>query len=99
SPSKVSRLVLGRDLYAVKGVGPKRGNVFPSWQFTESGIVPGLRHVLLHVPSDWHPVDVEEWMTTANENLPEIASPVEWLIGGGAPEAVVAALTADLTAW
>ncbi|MBE7324588.1 hypothetical protein IEQ44_07980 [Nocardioides sp. Y6] len=99
SATKVSRLVRSRDLYVVKGVGPRRGNVFPAWQFVEDGVVPGLRHVLLRLPWDWLPVDVEHWMTTANENLPDDVSPLEWLIGGGAPEDASVAFTTDLIAW
>lgn len=85
--ANVRRDVARRALY-VAGRTRNREHVFPRWQFTKSGPLPGLHEVLAAIPEDYHPLDVAAFMTTKNESLGE-RSPVAWLSGGGAPAAVV----------
>jgi hypothetical protein len=64
--------------------------VFPEWQFTNDGeVLPGLREILLALPTGYHPLDVRTVMTAPAEEL-EGHSPREWLRGGGDVQDVVA---------
>lgn len=83
APSNIRRAALRRSLY-VAGRTRRREHVFPRWQFTAEGPLPGLREVLAALPEGVHPLDVATFMTTSNDALGE-RSPVEWLAGGGAP--------------
>lgn len=89
--SSVSRMVAHGDLYAVKQPRGRR-SVLPLWQFTDEGALRGLRLILPLFPSDYHPLDVERFMTTPAESL-EDRSPRDWLATGGDPSRV-----ADLVA-
>lgn len=86
-PEKVRREVARRGLY-VAGRARNREHVFPRWQFTESGRLPGLREVLAVIPGDYHPLDVAAFMTASNDSLGG-RSPSEWLAGGRPLDAVV----------
>lgn len=65
----------------------------PSFQFTEHGQVPGLGHVLQHLPEDFDPL---ETMGFLNNPAPELTvadrclSPLEWLRSGRPAAPVVA---------
>lgn len=68
----------------------------PSFQFTAEGELPGWSAVARHVPRDLNPVALLRWLTLPNDDLrvgpaDDAVSPREWLLAGGAPEAVVAA--------
>ncbi|TDE94092.1 hypothetical protein EXU48_11625 [Occultella glacieicola] len=91
--SNISRMVANRDLYALKQARGA-GSVFPSWQFTDTGPLPGLRHVLPEFPDDYHPLDIAAFMTTPTDGL-EGRTPRGWLATGGDP-ARVASLVAEL---
>ncbi|GAA1951426.1 DNA-binding protein [Amycolatopsis minnesotensis] len=65
----------------------------PSWQFTGSGVLPGLEVVLAAVPADQPALVVAAFMSTPQEDLvinERPATPRQWLLAGGDPEAVVA---------
>jgi hypothetical protein len=84
--SNLSRMVAHRDLYVVKQ--PRgRGSVFPLWQFTDDGALPGLRLILPLIPSDYHPLDIERLMTTPADTLDD-RTPRDWLATGGDPSRV-----------
>ena len=90
-PSRVRHQLSEGHLYAVRA---GRQNRYPAWQLVDGARpLPGLRAVLAALPDDLHPLEVEGFATTAAPEL-EIdgrpCSPVEWLAGGGAVEAVVA---------
>ena len=87
APSNIRRDVARRGLY-VAGRTRRREHVFPRWQFTAEGPLPGLREVLGVIPEDYHPLDVAAFMATPNETLGD-RSPVEWLASGGDPRRVV----------
>jgi hypothetical protein len=64
--------------------------VYPEWQFTSDGsVLPGLRQVLLALPTSYHPLDIRTVMTAPAEELGG-HSPREWLRGGGNVQDVVA---------
>jgi hypothetical protein len=72
--------------------------LYPAWQFNNAGqVVPHLREVLevfRDVPAeDW---SVAVWLTTPEEELDEL-TPAQWLLAGGAVEAV-RALAMDVAA-
>lgn len=87
--SNVRRSRLNGDLYAVQAEVVGRTLRFPRWQFTESAtVVPGLRCIIPVLPGDFHPLDVEAFMTSPHEAL-EGRTPVQWLVTGGQVESVV----------
>ncbi|WP_092536105.1 DNA-binding protein [Amycolatopsis arida] len=63
----------------------------PNWQFTGSGVLPGLDVVLRAVPDDQPALVVAAFMNTPQSDL-EIndrpATPRQWLLAGGDPERV-----------
>jgi hypothetical protein len=70
----------------------------PAWQFTNSGVLPGLEAVLTAVPEDQPPLVVAAFMTTPQRELVlggEPATPRQWLLASGDP-APVAALASTL---
>lgn len=75
-------------------VGGKRR--YPTWQFVAGTNVPlpHLASVVEAFPEDWHPAGVEAFMTVPKSSLvsgesSERMTPVEWLMSGGDPQAVV----------
>ncbi|WP_024877864.1 hypothetical protein [Saccharomonospora piscinae] len=70
----------------------------PAWQFTPSGVLPGLDVVLRAVPADQPALVVAAFMSTAQSDLVingRPATPRQWLLAGGDPE-LVAPLAATL---
>lgn len=51
--------------------------------------MPGLRKVIPAFPAHFHPLSIERFMMTENEDL-EGMTPVAWLAMGGTPDAVAA---------
>ncbi|MFC0545506.1 DNA-binding protein [Kutzneria chonburiensis] len=65
----------------------------PAWQFTDSGVLPGLEVVLAAMPDDQPPLVLAGFMTTAQPDFPlgdSAGSPREWLLAGGDPRRVAA---------
>ncbi len=63
----------------------------PAWQFTDSGVLPGLGMVLAKVPADQPQMVVAAFMTTPQEDLllgDRPTSPRDWLLAGGDPRRV-----------
>lgn len=56
---------------------------FPTWQFMESGLLPGLQEIVRELPRRYHPVSVHNLMTEPDEALDGL-SPVQWLTDGHA---------------
>jgi hypothetical protein len=52
-------------------------------------MLPGLREILLALPTGYHPLDIRAVMTAPAEKLGG-HSPREWLRGGGSVQEVVA---------
>lgn len=70
----------------------------PSWQFTESGVLPGLETVLAALPDDQPVLVMAAFMSTPQSDLvinERPATPRQWLLAGGDPD-MVARLTATL---
>ncbi|MBP1325082.1 hypothetical protein JOF28_000314 [Leucobacter exalbidus] len=61
---------------------------FPSWQFTASGLLPGLQEIVRALPRSYHPVSVHDLMTEPDEALDGL-SPVQWLTDDHALAAVM----------
>jgi len=63
----------------------------PSWQFTGSGVLPGLEIVLRAVPDDQPALVVAAFMSTPQADLvinDHPATPRQWLLSGGDPDHV-----------
>ncbi|WP_410659987.1 DNA-binding protein [Amycolatopsis sp. lyj-112] len=63
----------------------------PAWQFTGSGVLPGLEVVLRAVPEDQPALVVAAFMSTPQADLvinEHPATPRQWLLSGGDPEHV-----------
>ncbi len=63
----------------------------PAWQFTGSGVLPGLEVVLRAVPEDQPALVVAAFMSTPQSDLvinEHPATPRQWLLSGGDPEHV-----------
>ncbi|WP_298178210.1 DNA-binding protein [Saccharomonospora sp.] len=70
----------------------------PNWQFTPSGVLPGLDAVLRAVPEDQPVLVIAAFMSTPQPDLVingKPATPRQWLLAGGDPE-IVAQLAATL---
>jgi excisionase family DNA binding protein len=86
--SRIRQRLSEGSLYGIK-VG--RSWRLPRFQFTSSGLIPGIDVVLRRLPPNLHPVAVWRWLTTASPDLvldDEARSPTDWLLTGGDPEAV-----------
>ncbi|PRZ42521.1 hypothetical protein CLV47_105143 [Antricoccus suffuscus] len=89
-PSRVRHRLRARSLYALPSTGRTRR--FPIWQFTDGGVVPGLREVLAALPEDMHPFEVEDFFSSRSSELVlngEELSPLLWLHANGDPARVV----------
>lgn len=94
-PTGVSRQTVALDLYSYRsGAGRP---VYPDWQLIDDetrgkdSVLPHLGQVIRALPSGAHPVTVRTFMTTPTPDLQidgRDASPRDWLIGGGDPNAV-----------
>jgi hypothetical protein len=63
----------------------------PSWQFTGSGVLPGLETVLRALPEDQPALVVAAYMNTRQSDLvinDQPATPRQWLLAGGDPDSV-----------
>ncbi|RZS43289.1 hypothetical protein EV193_102268 [Herbihabitans rhizosphaerae] len=81
------RLAAGR----LVGWKDRGGWRLPAWQFTSSGVLPGLETVLAAVPDDQPPLVVAAFVTTPQEDLRingSPATPRQWLLAGGEPQRV-----------
>lgn len=88
SASRVRHRIHEGALYAFKAAHQLR---LPRWQFYGDVPLPGLRKVLAALVPGLHPLEVAQFMTTAEADLEiseKAVSPREWLVGGGDPAAV-----------
>ncbi|MBI2930408.1 MAG: hypothetical protein HYY16_02045 [Planctomycetes bacterium] len=70
----------------------------PKFQFTRTGLVPGIDAVIARLPRDVHPVAVERWLMSPHPDLEAergALSPLDWL-KTGRPVSVVADLASSL---
>lgn len=77
------------DIYAILGELPAPEPLFPSWQFHEGRVIPHLRAVIAALPADEHPLLVQSFMTSWNEDYLDGWPPAAWLLAGRDPDAVV----------
>ncbi|WP_111721557.1 hypothetical protein [Homoserinimonas sp. OAct 916] len=69
-----------------------RNRRYPSWQFNNEDVLPGLKQVIKAFPNDTHPATIRGLMTTPQEDLvvsEHPVTPVDWLVGGGDRQAVL----------
>lgn len=95
SRSRISHRLAEQTLWAFTAHGHR---YVPRWQITTDvprdrsrfgvGTLPGLPQVVPAIPKNLHPLAVETFMTAARDEF-EGRSPVEWLVSGGDPEAIV----------
>lgn len=101
SAGEVARL-LGLSEQSVMGLGDlyvidtRHGRRFPRWQFARNRSLPSLGAVIHALPDNYHPLEVEEFMTEPSDELSGM-TPVEWLAEDGQPDPVVT--LADARAW
>ncbi|WP_043723562.1 helix-turn-helix domain-containing protein [Kutzneria sp. 744] len=65
----------------------------PAWQFSDSGVLPGLEVVLAAMPEDQPPLVLAGFMTTPQTDFPlgdAAGTPRAWLLAGGDPRRVAA---------
>jgi hypothetical protein len=86
-PANVRRSVGNGGIYAIND-GPQRELSFPEWQFVDQRPLRGMREVVAALPESIHPLSLEAWMTTTDEELDD-RSPVDWLSTGGDVDVVV----------
>lgn len=84
----VRRAATGGALYSFAS-GSGDSLWFPTWQFTASGLLPGLPEIVQALPRSYHPISVHDLMTEPNEAL-QGRSPVQWLSDAHALAAVMA---------
>lgn len=63
----------------------------PSWQFSDAGVLPGLEVVLNALPDDQPPLMAAAFMNTPQTDLEingKAATPRQWLLAHGDPQAV-----------
>lgn len=85
SPSTITRAA-GRSLYAYHRGRSLR---FPTWQLDGGRPLPGLEAVVPAIRTTLSPTTVEARMTTADPELLDGLSPVQWLAQGGDPTEVL----------
>jgi len=90
SPAAIARSSAGRSLYAYH-LG--RNLRFPTWQFDDGRPLPGLATVVPALRNGLTPMTVEARMTSADPEILDGLSPVEWLARGGDPTEVTRVLT------
>lgn len=93
--ANVRRAVREGTLFSVK-TSPGGHHLFPDWQFHHERALPGLRAVITALPDNYHPLEIEAFMTSETPELRGM-SPVTWLAEGGNVDEVVA--LADERAW
>ena len=97
--ARVRRRQAKGDLYAFVAGGRRR---YPLWQFTSDParpVLPGLAALVQGLPADMHPASVQGFMTTPQEDLRVDGigmKPVDWLLRGGDPQALVEILESFL---
>ena len=89
SPAAIARAA-GRSLYAYH-LG--RNLRFPTWQFDDGRPLPGLATVVPALRDGLTPTTVEARMTSADPEILDGLSPVEWLARGGDPTEATRVLT------
>ena len=77
------------EMYAVLGEPPSTEPLLPRWQFHEGRMIPHLREVIEALPADEHPLLVESFMTSWNEDYLHGWPPAAWLLAGRDSGAVV----------
>lgn len=95
APANVRRAVREGMLFSVK-TSPGGHHLFPEWQFRYERALPGLHAVISALPYNYHPLEIEGFMTEETHELRGM-SPVTWLAEGGDVDEVVA--LADERAW
>lgn len=88
-PSSVMQSATMGDVYSVSGERPTDQVLFPRWQFHEGRAIPHLREVMEALPDGYHPLLVQNFMTSWSEDYLDGWPPATWLLTGRDPAAVV----------
>lgn len=88
--SRIRQRIGERSLYVIEGPA---GRVFPRFQFTATGVLPGLATVLAAIDPQMHPVAVERFFLSVSPDLEselvdEPMSPRDWLLAGHPAEPI-----------
>lgn len=84
SPSRVSHRHTAGALFAFR-IGPSK-TLYPDWQFTVDGTIPGLREIVEVLPAGVPAALVRRFMTEPDGALElgdEAVAPRDWLLEGG----------------
>ncbi|NOZ53918.1 MAG: hypothetical protein GXP08_12440 [Gammaproteobacteria bacterium] len=89
--SRIRQRISHGTLYAMKGNHNKK--VLPRFQFMDTGVIPGLEKILPAINKDAHPVAVQRFFVTANDDLysnelKTNLSPRDWLISAHSPDPI-----------
>lgn len=95
TPANVRRSARNGTLYSHK-TSPGGQHLLPKWQFKYERPLPGLHTVISSLPSNYHPLEVEAFMTEHSCTLGG-TSPLDWLAENGNIDAVVT--LADERTW
>ncbi|QDN60093.1 hypothetical protein [Streptomyces sp. S1D4-20] len=90
NPTEITNRINQRTLFGVSTA--ERGTVLPEFQFTTTGLLPGLEAVLPAVPSETHPLGIVGFFNFPNPDLTlfdNAVSPTAWLLSGNPIEPVV----------
>lgn len=90
SPSRVSHRLAAGELFAFR-IGPAK-TLYPDWQFTARGTLPGLHEVVEALPGGVPAALVRRFMTDPDDALEigdDPVAPREWLLQGGDVSRVV----------
>lgn len=90
--SNVRRSIASNRIYSAGRLGP--GHQLPQWQFVGGKPLPHLAEVLVALPTDLHPIEVESFFTSPDETLNGM-SPADWLATGGSLQPVIALAEAE----
>lgn len=88
-PSSVLESAAAGDVYSVSGERPTDQVLFPRWQFHEGRVIPHLREVMKALPDGYHPLSVQNFMTSWTEDYLDGWPPATWLLAGRDTGAVV----------
>ena len=89
TPGRIRQRISARTLFALPTADGWR---LPRFQFTDTGVLPGLDHILAVLPADVHPLTLAGFLTGPSPDLllgDEPVSPALWLSAGGEVAPVV----------
>ena len=88
SPEYVGELRRKNEIIGIRFGGDEP--LYPAWQFTEEGVLGGMKEVLAALPPLGNDLTKAQFFVTATYSLPGVQSPIAYLLAGGDIQEVVA---------